>query len=103
MNKKQVSEWASRILWLLGTLFILMASICFVIFACKIGFTQTARFDTNTWNEVAQVYGNREFMLGSLVNGASKNLLISSTIDFLIGVVCSLIAKVLHWFSTKGE
>ena len=93
MNKKQVSEWSSRILWLLGTLFILMASICFVIFACKIDFTRTARFNTNTWNEV----------VGSLVNGASKNLLISSAIDFLIGVVCFLVAKVLHWFSTKGE
>lgn len=93
MNKKQIIEWISRVLWLFGTLFILMASICFVIFACKIDFTQTARFSTNTWNEIA----------GSLVNGASKNLLISSTIDFLIGVVCSLIAKVLHWLSTKGE
>ena len=102
MNKTIV-EWASRILWLLGALFILMASVCFAIFACKIGFTQTARFDANTWNEGVQAYGNREYLLGSLVNGASKNLLVSTTIDFLIGVICSLIAKVLHWLSTKGE
>ena len=101
--KKTIIEWTSRILWLLGTLFILMASVCLVIFSCKIGFTQTARFDANTWNEIAQVYGNREFILGSLVNGTSKNLLVSSAIDFLIGVVCSLVAKVLHWLSTKGE
>lgn len=100
---KTIVEWTSRVLWLLGALFILMASVCLVIFACKIDFTQTASFDGNTWNDTLQVYGNREFMLGSLVNGASKKLLVSTAIDFLIGVICSLIAKVLHWLSTKGE
>ena len=102
MNKTIV-EWASRVLWLFGALFILMASVCFAIFACKIGFTQTAQFDGYAWNETLKTYGNREFILGSLVNGASKNLLVSTAIDFLIGVICSLIAKVLHWLSTKGE
>ena len=102
MNKK-IIEWISRILWLLGILLILMASVCFAIFAFKIDFTQTARFDANTWNEIAQVYGNREFILGSLINGASRKLLISTSLDFLIGVICLAVARALHWFSTERE
>lgn len=103
MSKKQKTEWLSRILWLLGVLFLLMACVCFVIMAFKIGFTATAQYQGDILTNTISGYEFNKTLTGSLVTGASKKLLVASALDLLIGFVCYIIAKVLHWSACKGE
>ena len=102
MNKKQVTEWASRILWLLGALFALTACVCLMIaFArtevCQGMVTYYKPFSNGVIsNEIVNHNGYVFFEMPS-------NLYRAVGYDTICAFFCFLVAKVLHWLSTKGE
>ena len=102
MNKKQVIEWISRILWLLGALFALTACVCLIIAFAK---TEVAEGMVTCWNVLEggfQTTGLTQHE-GYVFFSFPENLYKAVGYDVICAFACFLVAKVLHWLSSKGE
>jgi hypothetical protein len=102
MNKKQVTEWASRILWLLGALFALTACVCLMIAFAK---TEVMKGKVIYYGVYPNGVGSNELInhSGYVFLELPSNLYRAVGYDTICAFFCFLVAKVLHWFSTKGE
>lgn len=89
MNKTIV-EWVSRILWLLGALFALTACVCLMI--------AFAKTEVNYNNSTYYLAQN-----GYVFLQLPSNLYRAVGYDVICAFFCFLVAKVLHWLSTKAE
>ena len=102
MEKKQILELISHIMWLLGALLGLVACVCLIIAFAKTeiaegmvtyyGFFQNGVKSTEIINHNGYVF----FELPSRLYNAVGY-------EAICSFACFLVAKALHWFSSKEE
>ena len=100
MSKKQIIEWVSRIVWLIGVLFLVAMSICLIIAISKTEMNnapmEVYRFESGK----TYVYYPSEVVM---INTFPVKLWRSVAYDGICTAICFVIAKVLHYISVKGE
>jgi hypothetical protein len=99
---KTIVEWVSRILWLLGALFALTACVCLMIAFSKttieVAYVEGCEYMEGSW----WAFSNKMFYSYTF-SSLPSNLYRAVGYDTICAFFCFLVAKVLHWFSTKGE
>lgn len=96
--RKTIVEWVSRILWLMGVLFALIACVCLIIAFSK---TETATGQlVRTYAENSSKVSLEE---GCIFLSFPEKLYKAVGYDAVCAFFCFVSARALHWFSTEGE
>lgn len=96
--RKTIVEWVSRILWLMGALFALTACVCLMIAFAK---TEVSKGNVARYFPYPSTQMSR--VTGYVILAFPETLYKAVGYDAMCAFLCFLVAKVLHWFSSKGE
>lgn len=100
MSKKQIIEWVSRIVWLLGVLFLVAMSVVLIIAISKTEMNNATMEVYRFENGKTYIYYPDEVVM---INAFPTKLWRAVAYDGISTAVCFVIAKVLHYISVKGE
>lgn len=98
---KKTTEWVSRILWLLGALFIVAASVTLMIAFSKTETMVSYGSDCIQFNGGWAQDGSRAYF--TAFKSLPLNLYKASGYNAICAFACFVLAKVAHWFASKGE